>query len=158
MKKIMKIYFVSLIVLFLFDSCSTSNEKICDTDISNKIASVETIYGCTNSINSLQLIEPANYLIIEDKATYDLKVIGTCHPEIDFNKYNLIIGNVLTENKISSLKYKLYGSCEPNFYKLVVTVTKDKGQVPIDSSVYHILVPKEVQFEFFKVFFATSQN
>lgn len=149
-----RFYLILLSLVIFLVNCSNDDKEFCSSDVSNKLSSIDNVYNCTNSLDNLILAEPSSYIIIEDKIKYDELVTGDCHPEIEFDKYKLIIGSIISENKISSVKYEYTKSCEPNFYKLFVKVTRDLSQLNTDNKIktFHVLVPKEDQIDFFKLF------
>lgn len=147
-KKLLPILFVAI----SFNSCNKDDET-CTTDISNELKSIETLYGCENTVVTLQLDEFAEYKIIETSVQYDAIVSGDCHPAIDFDKYYLIIGNVPSDKKIVSFDYKLYDSCEPNFFKLNVRIKKDETLIGNSYNTFHVLMPKEKDIQSFEVFY-----
>ena len=152
-KKMKKLLHTSLYIVamtLLFSGCADDNTS-CTKDISSKIKSMETEYGCENTLVNLHLNQFTDYKIIETAEVYDNFVTGTCHPEIDFDNYYLIVGNTASQSKINSIKYKLYKSCEPNFYTLDVRATIDDSQPGDINQVFHILMPKDETISYFKV-------
>ena len=93
------------------------------------------------------------YIIITTEDEYDAKVKGSCHPEIDFDTYNLLIGYSASIKKISSVKNRLYKSCEPTVYNLETTVKYQGNAEERKFFTYHLLVPKNEQIDELKVIF-----
>ena len=88
-----------LIILSSLQSCK-SDDEICTKDITNSTKTIEELYNCNTTFETLSLISKEYpYIIITNKNEYDSKVEGDCHPEIDFTTYNLLIGYIM-------LKYK----------------------------------------------------
>lgn len=139
-----------LISIFFTIGCCKEAE-ICTKNISNKISSVETIYNCDDSINEMQLISDLNYQIILDNETYNNQVSGICHPPIDFEKYNLIIGKNYSFNKISKFEYEFYETCESGIYKLFIKPKKEMNILLEKFYYYHILIPKDVNIVYLKI-------
>ncbi len=145
--------FLFIILLSSLQSCE-SKDEICTKDITNSTKTIEELYNCTTTFENLSLISKEDsYLIITTKNEYDSKVVGSCHPEIDFGTYNLLIGYSASTKKVSSVKNRLYQSCETNVYNLETTVTSQENTGQRTFFTYHLLVPKTEQIDELKVVF-----
>ncbi|AFM03557.1 hypothetical protein Fleli_1119 [Bernardetia litoralis DSM 6794] len=104
--------YLKLLVLALlvgFQSCN-SDDEICTKDITNSTKTIEELYNCSTTFETLSLISKKDScIIITDKDDFDSKVEGNCHPKIDFDTYNLI-GYLGNSKKLVSLKNTLLQS------------------------------------------------
>lgn len=136
-----------LIILSSLQSCK-SDDEICTKDITDSTKTIEELYNCNTTFETLSLIsKEESYTIITTKSEYDSKVEGDCHPEIDFTTYNLLIGYLGNAKKVSSLKNTLYRACEPNTYTLEVDIESKDEETENPLFTYHLLVPKNEQID-----------
>ncbi|RSK33891.1 hypothetical protein [Hymenobacter metallilatus] len=120
-------------------TCAGDTEPCLDTDI--PITSLEATYGCTNTPRQLSTSLNQTYTVIRNQADFDRLVTGSCHPQIDFTKYDLVIGNKGSMSGSSTISYTYLRQCETD--KLILLVTFRAGltnDAPILT--YHALVPK----------------
>ncbi len=151
--KLIKI--LSLIILIIGLSFGCSKEDCCvNTDISSLTKSMSDL-GCTDASTNMVISADKVYLIITSQDDYDALVTGTCHPEIDFSQYQLIIGYFASQKKVSSFDYKYYMSCESNFYKLSISPKHSAGEENIETILYYyqLLVPNSETIDFLRVSF-----
>ncbi|MDM8174044.1 hypothetical protein QT327_06705 [Olivibacter sp. 47] len=77
------------------------------------LPSLEEVYGCTDTRYAFHIDLKETHELIRTKHTYDEKVTGSCHPAIDFEKYDLLIGRKGLKSGNHSITYelkkKLYG-------------------------------------------------
>lgn len=146
---------VILFITSIFFNCNDPDNP-CYTDLSNKVSTLETIYNCTTTISTMQLITNDEYKIITNTADYDALVEGDCHPNIDFAQYNLIIGSIFNESEINFKKYTFIKSCEPNDYKLTVEYELLPTAADDIKQTYAILIPKEYQIDTLKVIYTVD--
>lgn len=137
----MKKIFSLIILSILLYACSSDNSTTC----TNKIAltdNLETVYNCENTTQLLDV--PAlndNYIIIRDNDTFLEKVTGSCVTQVDFDKYDLLIGKKGLTNGLSNISYKMTIDC--NVKDPVVDVTfylNETAEAP--NVTYHVFVPK----------------
>ncbi|TGD82626.1 hypothetical protein [Hymenobacter wooponensis] len=103
--------------------------------------SLEKEYGCTDSRRQLSISLDQTYTIIRNQADFDKLVTGSCHPQIDFTKFDLVIGNKGSASGGSSIAYTYARECETGQLKLQVKFTRGMtNDAPILT--YHALVPK----------------
>lgn len=148
-------YLKLLVLIFLvsLQSCK-SDDEICIKDITNSTKTIEELYNCSTTFETLSLISKEDpYIIITNKDEYDSKVEGDCHPEIDFTTYNLLIGYLGNSKKVVSLKNTLYRACELNTYTLEVDIESKDENAENLLFTYHLLVPKNEQIDELKVIF-----
>lgn len=144
---------LAISIIGLSPGCSKSDCCV-DTDITSSTMTI-TELGCNNAVSNMILNADKQYSIITNQTDYDNTVKGTCHPDIDFSKYQLIIGCFYSQKEVRSFSYKYYKSCEPNFYKLSVTpeYSSNKENNETVAYFYQVLVPSNEIIEFFKVLF-----
>lgn len=142
-----------LIILISLQSCK-SDDEICTKDITDSTKTIEELYNCNTTFETLSLISKEDpYIIITNKGEYDSKVEGDCHPEIDFTIYNLLIGYSGNAKKVTSLKNTLYRACEPNTYTLEVDIEAKDEEAENPLFTYHLLVLKSEQIDNLSVAF-----
>ncbi|HMR83288.1 MAG TPA: hypothetical protein PKE30_09155 [Niabella sp.] len=119
-KRLLDIGLLLSIVIFL-SSCSAGSKHI-EAPITQILPteSLETVYGCTN-VSFLLSIATTTYsdyfILINDQEGFNrLHLNPSCSPEIDFNKYSLLIGTKGLTRGCSSIDYQL---------KKITTGTKD---------------------------------
>ncbi|RSK42199.1 hypothetical protein [Hymenobacter perfusus] len=132
----------SAVYALLFTGCTTCGgdvEPCVSAPIS--ITSLEKEYGCTNTPRQLSVNLPQTYTVIRSQAEFDQQVTGDCHPQVDFTKYDLVIGNKGSSSGSSTITYAYQRECETgqSFLKVIFQagMTND---APILT--YHALVPK----------------
>ncbi|RSK47045.1 hypothetical protein [Hymenobacter rigui] len=120
-------------------TCGGDPQPCTDTPVT--VTSLEKEYGCTDTRRQLTTNLNQTYTIIRNQADFDRLVTGNCHPQIDFTKYDLVIGKQVTTSGSSSFQYMYQRQCLAESMKLHVTVipgmTTDTGNLT-----YHALVPK----------------
>lgn len=132
----MKNKFLS-ILLFLIFACSEDDN--CSNNELN-LTSLENEYGCTNTKNSNVDISE-DYQIIRNQIDFETLNLENCNPEIDFSKYDLIIGKYQLTRGNNSINYELVENCQNN--NLILKVTFDQNEATVAPNVtYHALVPK----------------
>jgi len=131
---------ILLVALFCtIISCIDEKEKCEDEILSTK--HFETEFGCTNTRFDLQIDLHNEYTIIRSKSTYDTNVIGTCHPDIDFSKYDLVIGRQSTGNFNDTILYDYRRVCPNMDLSLIINVIQLDITMP-STVTYHALIPK----------------
>ena len=131
-----------LLLAALLPSCATLE---CDmepcVDATLPTTSLEKEYGCGDTRRQLSTSLNQTYTVIRSQADFDRLVTGTCHPQIDFAKYDLVIGNQGSSSGSSSISYAYQRECETGRLHLQVTFTAGMtNDAPILT--YHALVPK----------------
>ena len=148
------------LVIFIGLSFGCSDEDCCvNTDISSLTKNMADL-GCMDAPTSMMINANEAYLIITNREDYDTFVEGTCHPDIDFSQYQLIIGYFISKKKVLTFDYKYYMSCENNFYKLSVSPAYATGEENSENTMYfyQILVPNDETIDFLRVSFSDSQT
>jgi hypothetical protein len=130
------------VLALLFTSCATcEGDKEPCADTALPTTSLEKEYGCTDSRRQLSINLDQTYTIIRNQADFDKLVTGSCHPQIDFTKYDLVIGNKGSASGSSSIAYTYARECQTGQLKLQVKFTQGMtNDAPILT--YHALVPK----------------
>lgn len=149
MKFLFKIFF--FIFLLINNGCCNNDDDVCLTDISNKTTNIESLYGCQNSAINFQLNPISTYKIITNETDYNNFVTGICHPNIDFEHYNLIIGTIGSSKELITLNYNFYQSCENNIYKLNLNVKYGNELNTQTFYYFNVLVPKSYFIEYLKL-------
>jgi hypothetical protein len=120
-------------------TCTGEDEPCADAMLPT--ASLEKEYGCSDTRKQLTIKLNQTYAVIRNQADFDRLVTGRCHPQIDFTKYDLVIGNQGSASGSSSIAYTYGRSCETGQLKLRVKFTQGMtNDAPILT--YHALVPK----------------
>ena len=115
---------------------SCTNKENCE-DI---LLSVEHL-ACENSKYSINIDLSNNYAYIRSEEEYDLLVTGTCHPEIDFSNYDLIIGKQASGNENDTIYYDLRRTCPENRLTLNIEIVQS-DLTRHDNVTYHAVIPK----------------
>ena len=127
----------NIILLSILASCKKDN---CN-EVILTAEHFESEYGCENTKYSLEIIRQNNGKIIRSKAEYDAQIIGPCHPDIDFSRYDLVIGSQSSSNEIDTIFYDYRSACPNNELTLTVDIIQSLTTRP-DNVVYHALIPK----------------
>jgi len=127
----------SIILISIFTSCKKNDctEKILPAK------HLESDYGCENTKHSLVVDLQNNGKIIRSKEAYDSEVSGPCHPDIDFSKYDLVIGKQSSGNWNDTIYYDYRTTCPDNEPTLTVDIIQSLLTIP-DNVVYHAIIPK----------------
>ena len=130
------------IIISVFLACilSCSKKDDCKEELLTS-KHFESDYGCDNTKHTLIIDLTNDFTIIRSKEIYDSKVSGTCHPEIDFSLYDLIIGKQTSPNLNASILYDFRRVCPKNELTLTVDIIQSPATQP-DNVVYHALIPK----------------
>lgn len=150
---------LSLIICIIGLSTGCSKKGSCvDTDITSSIINIANY--CDDPALNMQLITNDQFSIIRNIREYDDKIVGACHPDIDFTQLQLIVGHFYSQKKILKFNYKLYLSTEPNYYKLAVTPQYASTELNNQTVAYYyqILVPQKEQIEVLKVIYIDKNS
>jgi hypothetical protein len=79
--------------------------------------------------------------LIRSKEAYDSEVTGPCHPDIDFTKFDMIIGKQSSDNVNDTILYDYRSACPDNELTLTVDIIQSDVTGP-DNVVYHAIIPK----------------
>lgn len=101
----------------------------------------ESEFGCVNTKYDLSIDLYNSFAVIRNKDDYDTKVSGTCHPEIDFTAYDLVIGKQTTTYKNDTILYDFRIACPEDQLSLSVNIIQSDVNVA-DAVVFHALIPK----------------
>ena len=82
-----------------------------------------------------------DFTIIRTQNIFNDLVSGSCHPEIDFGIYDLIIGKKGLVSGNSSIDYELTENCETHNQNLKVTFNQNATMIAPNLT-YHALIPK----------------
>lgn len=145
-----KITFICMLSI-LFFSCnkeSDSNEEAakkndeapCEVTTSVP-ASLETEYGCTNTKYQMNISLNNTFQVIKTQSQFNSLVTGACMPNIDFTRYDLIIGKKGLLNGNRNINYSLVRDCPNNKTTLNVSIQNDLNATAPNIT-YHALVPK----------------
>lgn len=152
---------ISLIIFIIGLSTGCSKDECCvSEDITSSTVDVSTLNNCNDAVLNMQISSSEQYSIIGNQVEYDNNVIGTCHPHIDFTQQQLIIGHFYSKKNVLKFNYKFYKSCEPNFYKFVITpeyVDTGLNEETI-AYYYQILIPQKEKIDFLKVIFSDESS
>jgi hypothetical protein len=127
------IIFIGL--LGLLTSCHVCKESTIATK------HFETEFDCPDTKHSLVIDLTDNCTLIQTKTDYDNQVSGTCHPEIDFDMYSLVIGRQSTTREVDTIYYDYGIACPDNELTLTIEIVQGDAVVA-DNVVYHALIPR----------------
>ena len=131
---------IILIKAFLICILSCSKKDACKEELL-ALKHFESDYGCDDTRHTLIIDLINDFTIIKSKEIYDIKVTGSCHPEIDFSLYDLIIGKQSSGNLNATISYDFRRACPENVLTLTVDLFQSLLTQP-DNVVYHALIPK----------------
>ncbi|AVR44250.1 hypothetical protein C7S20_02665 [Christiangramia fulva] len=133
----MKIRLIAISLSFLILACS-EGENCTNRELN--ITSLENEYGCTNTKNSdIEISE--GYKIIRNQTEFEALNFGNCDPEIDFSKYDLIIGKYQLTTGNNSIDYDLVENCQTK--NLILKIAFNQNETAEAPNVtYHALIPK----------------
>jgi hypothetical protein len=115
--------------------------KITDCNFKELVTKqLESEYGCNDTRYDLDIDLSENYMIIRSQLEFESQSYGSCRVEIDFTKYDLVIGKKQLTNGNTSVVYNLKQDCS-NRLKLQVTFNQDLTDIAPNIT-YHTLVPK----------------
>lgn len=119
-----------------FISC-LSNEECFASEIDTQ--SIDNIYGCEETHNKLKIKDGKNFYLIKNQEDFSAVVESECSFEIDFDKYDLVIGKKF---QFIPHRIELYKTCDNNF---IFQVSDTKEPNPEKRFyVYHALVVKGI--------------
>jgi hypothetical protein len=130
----MRAHIILMVVLMSPSSCFRKE------DCQDILLNVEHL-GCENPKYSINIDLSNNYTYIRSKEEYDTLVTGSCHPEIDFSKYDLIIGKQTSANENDTIYYDLRKPCPEKKLTLNIEIVQSAVTRP-DNVTYHALIPK----------------
>jgi hypothetical protein len=120
-------------------SCSKKVEDCMNAPLDTY--SLEELYECENTKRQMDINLSESFTIITTQSRFSEMVTGTCKPEIDFEKYDLIIGKKgLTSGNVS-IDYDFRTDCEND--RLLLTITFNQNiTTEAPNLTYHVLVDK----------------
>lgn len=127
---------VIISLLGILSSCHVCRESVIATK------HFETEFGCRDTRHTLEIALTDQCTLIQTKTDYDNQVSGSCHPDIDFNTYDLVIGKQSTPREVDTIYYDYGISCPENDLTLNVEIVQGDADSP-DNVVYHALIPKQ---------------
>jgi hypothetical protein len=130
----------SIVVIAFIIGISSCNKNDCKEEL-KPLKHFESESGCENTKHTLAIALHNNCTIIRSKNSYDSQVTGTCHPDIDFSIYDLVIGKQSSGNRNDTIMYDLRKTCPKGELTLTVDIIQSAITLP-DSVVYHALIPK----------------
>ena len=142
--KVIKMYnlFIIKTTIMLLFCCTPIEQEPCDTLLDVK--SLESEYGCENTIHQLHITLSDTFTIIRSQESYEQQVTywqGNCDPNIDFSVFDLVIGKQSWGNQVYKIEYELVRVCQTNKLRLTVRITWGDATLP-DTITYHALIPK----------------
>lgn len=127
-------------ILMIFSSCGKLATDPCDHS-GLPVLSLEDEYGCVNTKRGMEIDLSNQFVIIRDQADFESLVTGTCIPDIDFLKYDLVVGKQgLTSGNVR-IEYELTQDCEKSNLQLKVTFFQNiTTEAP--NLTYHAVIDK----------------
>jgi hypothetical protein len=101
----------------------------------------ESDYGCQSTKYNLVVDLQNSAKIIRSKEAYDTEVSGPCHPDIDFSKFDLVIGKQSSGNENDTILYDYRSACPNNEATLTIDIIQSLAARP-DNVVYHAIISK----------------
>jgi hypothetical protein len=149
---IMKKMFPFCFCLITLFSCNKeTNDKETTTDkkkdeapcevVNSVPTSLEAEYGCINTKYQMNIALNNTFQVIKTQSQFNSLVTGTCMPNIDFTRYDLIIGKKGLLNGNKNISYALVRDCPNNKMTLNVSIQNDLTATAPNIT-YHALVPK----------------
>jgi hypothetical protein len=129
-----------IVTLALFVSLSSCKKNDCKEEL-RSTKHFESEFGCVNTKHDLLVDLTNNVMVIRSKDDYDSKVGGTCHPDIDFALYDLIIGKQATGYQNDTILYDYRIACPENQLTLTVNIVQSNLNTA-DEVVFHAMIPK----------------
>ncbi len=135
--------------IVLFDACTKDNKsEELSTEEILKTESLETVYGCQNTMMLLSLPDIAgkdSFYIINNQKDFDAHIKSTsCSPQIDFDKYTLLIGTKILTSGCSGINYELKKITAGQKESLSMTVRFELNLTTVAIGVtYHVLMPRQ---------------
>jgi hypothetical protein len=105
------------------------------------VSQFDSDFGCYDTKHTLKINMLNTVKVIGDKATYDAEVTGDCHPDVNFDAYDLVIGRIVTDNINDTITYEMKNTCPDNELTLTVNLVQSSAAGP-DTLTYHALVQK----------------
>ena len=133
----MKYVCIIPVLLICLSSCKKND---CKEEL-RTVKHFESEYGCVNTKYDLKINLTNNVTVIRSEDDYDTRVTGTCHPEIDFNLYDLVIGKQATAYRIDTILYDYRIACPEDQLSLSVEIIQSDANVA-DEVVFHAMIPK----------------
>lgn len=106
-----------------------------------QVKSLETEYGCQNTIRQMSINLSETYTVIRSQQEFDQRVSGSCRPQIDFATYDLVIGKKGLANGPGGIAYTLRRECNSNNMTLHVAIGRSMT-TEAPNITYHALIPK----------------
>lgn len=138
----MKFLFCTFIIIIVM-ACDKAERECLQTDIYRLPPSIEEIYDCPDTRYSLEINQKESYMRLSKKKDYDEKVNGSCHPDIDFEKYDLLIGKKQLQSGNHSIHYELQEDCSRR--EILVVRFYQNMVMESPNITYHVLLPKSVE-------------
>jgi hypothetical protein len=138
-----KTIILSIVIISIMYCCKKEDD--CEETMID-IQNLETDYGCHNTKYGLGIDLTDQVTIIGTDAEYDTKVTGECHPDINFDAYNLVIGKQSLTYLNDTIIYTYKRACPDEVLTLTVDIIHTT-QLQHDTVVYHAIVPKPTQDE-----------
>lgn len=140
----MKYALLLLLLVLNLSSCQRKWRDNCD-EKPVPLYSLEKIYGCIDTKYTMKTDLDKDFLLIRNQETFAKNVSGLCQPQIDFSKYDLIIGQYELKGWLDGIEYKgvLITQRACKVFTLQVKLTKSLVLIGAFSKfTYHALVPK----------------
>lgn len=130
---------------FLFSCSSDDNNSSCTNTILPTFT-IEDISDC-NSIENITFIndDPEDYssvYIVKNQQQLNALIETTCNFEIDFNRYDLIIGKTWIFDN-TTFDYKIVDACQENLVKINIKRIETPDQNAIRKGTFQVLIPKK---------------
>jgi hypothetical protein len=130
----------SVAVLILMISIFSCKKNDCKEELKST-KHFESEFGCVNTKHDLLVDVTNNVIVIRTKEDYDSKISGTCHPDIDFALYDLVIGKQATGYQNDTILYDYRIACPEDQLTLTVNIVQSAVNVA-DEVVFHAMIPK----------------
>ncbi len=134
----MKKLYIVVVVCFILYGCDADDQ--CTPAVIG-ISNLEIEHGCENTKFELDIDISNDYRIIHSQDDFLNLVQGSCMPQIDFNKYDLVIGKKTIAKINNSIVYSMIRNCDDE--KLYLEVIFNQSETITNQELtYHALIPK----------------
>lgn len=105
------------------------------------VFSMEDEYGCENTKYQMNIVLFEQFTILRNQSEFDLLVSGSCDVQVDFTKFDLVIGKRGLTNGNTRIEYELWDRCDMENLQLGITFYQNiTTEAP--NLTYHALVEK----------------
>ncbi|MGK6350673.1 hypothetical protein [Parapedobacter sp. DT-150] len=124
--------------LYLFAACEKN--EVCNSPTQLAVENLETLFGCQYTTHQMHIDLTETHTIIRSQNDFENRVTGNCMREIDFGKYDLVIGKKRLTSGVHEIRYDYTRDCDGTHNLKVEIQHNAASEAP--NITYHALVPK----------------